>query len=95
MKIINKEQRKIIQKMLEKYQGTQMIIAIEELSELQKEICKKLRNHNNINNENIEEEVADVLIVIAQIIDYYELNTENIEKIIDQKLQRTKERYLK
>ena len=95
MKIINKEQRKIIQKMLEKYQGTQMIIAIEELSELQKEICKKIRTHNNSSNDNIEEEVADALIVIAQIIDYYELNTGNIEKIIDQKLQRTKERYLK
>ena len=94
MKIINKEQRKIIQKMLEKYQGTQMIIAIEELSELQKEICKKIRTHNNSSNDNIEEEVADALIVIAQIIDYYKLNTENIEKIIDQKLQRTKERYL-
>ncbi len=94
MKIINKEQRKIIQKMLDKYQDTQMIIAVEELSELQKEVCKKLRNHNNNSNDNIEEEVADVLIIIAQIIDYYELNTENIEKTIDQKLQRTKERYL-
>lgn len=93
MKIINKEQRKIIQKMLEKYQDTQMIIAVEELSELQKEVCKKLRNHNN-NNENIEEEVADALIVIAQIIDYYKLNTEFIENTIEQKLQRTKERYL-
>lgn len=95
MKIINKEQRKIIQKMLEKYQDTQMIIAVEELSELQKEVCKKLRNHNNTNNENIEEEVADALIVIAQIIDYYKLNTELIENTIEQKLKRTKERYLK
>lgn len=43
MKIINKEQRKIIQKMLEKYQDTQMIIAVEELSELQKEVCKKIK----------------------------------------------------
>lgn len=44
---------------------SQMIVAIEELSELTKEITKYLRDKGDINH--ISEEMADVKIVIAQL----------------------------
>lgn len=42
-----------------------MIVAIEELSELQKEICKYLRGKGDM--QHIAEEVADVEIMIEQL----------------------------
>lgn len=44
----------------------QTVVAIEELSELQKELCKRLRGSCD-NVESIAEEVADVEIVLAQL----------------------------
>ena len=43
----------------------QIVVAIEELSELQKELCKFLRNNTM---ENISEEIADVEIMLEQMI---------------------------
>lgn len=43
----------------------QMVVAMEELSELQKEICKCMRG--NINLEHMAEEIADVLIMVEQL----------------------------
>ena len=43
----------------------QMVVALEELSELQKEICKCMRG--NINMEHMAEEIADVLIMVEQL----------------------------
>lgn len=43
----------------------QMIVAIEELSELQKEICKHLRGEEN--REKLSEEMADAEIMMAQL----------------------------
>ena len=43
----------------------QMVVALEELSELQKEICKCMRG--NINLEHMAEEIADVLIMVEQL----------------------------
>ena len=43
----------------------QMVVALEELSELQKEICKCMRG--NINLEHMGEEIADVMIMVEQL----------------------------
>ncbi len=43
---------------------TQLIVAIEELSELQKELCKYLRGKGDVSK--ISEEVADVEIMLLQ-----------------------------
>ena len=70
----------------------QLIVAIEELSELQKELCKYLRDKTNIRN--ISEEMADVEIMLEQLKLIFENETPvSIEK--NYKLARTYERYLK
>lgn len=85
-------ERKILKKIICKYQEKQLIVAIEELSELQKELCKALRGKANI--ENITEEIADSLLMIEQIKLYFNIDTKQINDILDAKIKRTKERYL-
>lgn len=43
----------------------QMVVAIEEMSELQKELCKNIRGREN--REAIAEEIADVRIMLDQM----------------------------
>lgn len=82
----------IYQKLLDKFGDKQIIVAIEELSELQKELCKYLRD--KYNEENLIEEIADVEIMLEQIRIYFDLDEKEINKIKDFKLERTKERML-
>ena len=86
-------QESVYVKLIEKYKDKQLIVAIEELSELQKELCKTLRG--NINKENIIEELADVYIMLAQIKIYFSITSNEVEEMIDKKIERTKERLLK
>lgn len=44
---------------------TQLVVALEELSELQKEVCKELRGDGN--PDHIAEEMADVQIMLDQL----------------------------
>lgn len=52
----------------------------------------------NINNEtspyiaHIEEEIADVMVMLEQFIEYYDLDKENIIKIMKEKIKRQLER---
>ena len=82
----------ILKKLLDKYDERQMVVAIEELSELQKELCKSLRGKGN--EEHIMEEMADVCIMLCQIMLYYNFKEDDIKKIIEQKIKRTEERFL-
>lgn len=50
----------------------QQIVAIEELSELQKEITKALRGSPNY--ENLKEEIADVYIMLEQLCIIYDIS---------------------
>ena len=86
-------QESVYVKLIEKYKDKQLIVAIEELSELQKELCKTLRG--NINKENIIEELADVYIMLDQIKIYFSITSNEAEEMIDKKIERTKERLLK
>ena len=79
--------------LIHRYKEKQIIVAIEELSELQKELCKYLRD--KYNEENLIEEIADVEIVLEQIKLYFNLDQNDIDKIKEQKIERTKERLLK
>lgn len=88
---MNNEQ--IYLELIHKYKEKQIIVAIEELSELQKELCKYLRD--KYNEENLIEEIADVEIVLEQIKLYFNLDQNDIDKIKEQKIERTKERLLK
>lgn len=79
--------------LIHKYGEKQIIVAIEELSELQKELCKALRGKEN--QENIIEEIADVEIMIVQMKMYFCITQAEIEEIKEKKLERTRERLLK
>jgi len=64
---------------------SQTMIAIEEMSELIKELCKKQRGYDR--HKNITEEIADVSIMIEQLISLYDCKSE-VSKMIDYKLER-------
>ena len=71
----------------------QIIVAIEELSELQKELCKRLRgNYGNV--ERIAEEIADVRIMLAQLQELLGIDDE-IAIFQEFKLQRLEKRIAK
>lgn len=83
----------IIKQLIEKYGDKQVIVAIEEMSELQKELCKSLRGKTN--KEAIAEEIADVYIMLNQMQQYYGISDKEINLLIEYKFKRTKERLLK
>lgn len=63
----------------------QMVMALEELSECQKEICKRLRGYNN--REHLAEEIADATIMLEQLRFFLGLNDLVCGKM-DMKVQR-------
>lgn len=88
---LNIFQKETIKKAIEKFgKEKQRLIAIEELSELQKAIIKGIRVPCRENTINIAEETADVYIMLKQIEMMYEIEPE-IQKIIDFKIRRLKE----
>ena len=59
-------EEKIFRRALEKYgRVSQITMVMEEMSELQKELCKNLRGKNN--TAEIAEEIADVSIMLDQM----------------------------
>ena len=74
--------------LFERNKEKQLIVALEELSELQKEITKNLRKKSNIDN--LIEEIADVQIIIEQLKYYFNIQEESVNKVMDYKLERTK-----
>ena len=69
---------------------TQFIVALEELSELQKEITKYLRGKGN--KEHLTEEIADVRIMLSQITHFLNISNEDVLEIIEYKLNRLAKR---
>ncbi len=72
---------------------SQHTLAIEEMSELTKELCKLQRYKNSEDKEkvskikeNIIEEIADVLIVVKQLARIY--GEEKVDEIREQKIKR-------
>lgn len=89
---MNKEQVKILYDLVQKYGDKQIIICIEEMSELTKELCKNLRGHYNLDK--IYEEMADVYITLTQMQLLFQMDVEALEYMINKKIERTKERLL-
>lgn len=67
----------------------QLIVALEELSEAQKEICKYLRDEGSA--EHIAEEIADATIMLEQLRIIFDVN-ERVCDYMDAKVQRLAER---
>ena len=68
----------------------QLTVAVEELSELIKEICKNKRGKDNI--ESITEEMADCYIMMDQIAIIFGIKNCDINAFIDEKLARLEKR---
>ena len=68
----------------------QKLMAIEEMSELTKEICKDFRG--KLDREHLIEELADVTITIDQLIMMYEISGKEIQQMCERKMERLKER---
>ena len=65
-------------------------IVIEELSELQKEVCKDLRGYER--REEIKEEMADVYICLQMLKEIYNFSDEELEKMYERKMRRNIQR---
>lgn len=66
----------------------QLVVAVEELSELQKEICKALRYQDGgVNTDHMAEEIADVMIMVEQLKRIFRIE-ELVEQYKDQKFER-------
>lgn len=68
-----------------------MNLVIEECSELIKELTKAHRGMGDVSN--IEEEIADVVLVIKQLMHLLGITESDIEKIVEEKVERTMETY--
>ena len=67
----------------------QMIIAMEEMSELTKELSKSIRGFNN--RDAILEEVADVYIMLMQVEIIHGIEMNELVAMIEKKLERLEE----
>lgn len=84
-------QQKTLQKAINWYGADkQMLIAIEELSELQKAIVKYFRKPTEETRNDISEEIADVYVMLKQL-EIMHKNDTDIQKNIDYKIKRLQE----
>lgn len=68
----------------------QLTVAVEEFSELTKEICKARRGENNL--ENIIEEVADCYIMLKQLEIIFDIDYNDIVMVRNNKIDRLERR---
>ena len=81
----------VIQKAIDTYGADlQKQVAIEEMAELTKEICKDFRGKGN--REHILEEIADVKITLSQLLIMYDIKVWELNDVIVSKLTRLEER---
>ena len=93
---MTEEYREVYKKIYDKWGlQSQERICIEEMSELTKELCKRVRFENTENEdkikENIIEELADVINCVEQLIYIYGEN--EVEKVRQNKLERLFSKY--
>lgn len=90
------EERKKVYKKLEDKNSRkhQMLVAIEEFSELSKELTKLLRNDGYTNKKNICDEIADVKVCVEQLELFFDSNNNLVPVIMDWKIKRLEMFYL-
>ena len=89
-KICYEDRKKVYESAIEKYgKDLQIIVAIEEMSELQKELCKYIRGEANLDP--IAEETADTTIMLEQLRMIFHCNTK-VCKFMDRKVKRLAKR---
>lgn len=92
-----REKVNIVGKAIERYgKKHQMMVAVEEMSELQKEICKIARKDINAGNiEALTEEMADVRLMLFELQMIFGIKTAELDVIEMMKLERLQERMIK
>lgn len=81
------QRNNILNKAIEKYgEDLQLDVAIEEMAELTKEIVKHKRGKGDINR--TAEELADVYIMLKQLIIIFDIPHDSINKMVDKKIER-------
>ena len=81
----------ILKKAIETYgKDMQLTVAVEELSELIKEICKNKRGADN--RKNIIEEMADCFIMLEQLAIIFDIPNHAINEVASQKISRLEKR---
>ena len=84
----------ILERAIETYgKDMQLNVAIEEFSELIKEICKHKRGEDNLDN--IIEEMADCYIMMEQLEIIFDITIDQTNAVINQKLARLEKRLKK
>lgn len=91
MNAVSYEERKATYKAAIRKYGVdaQVLMAVEEMSELTKEICKLSRGKKDLND--LADEIADVTIMLEQLRLIYDLNDEVCDHM-DMKIRRLQER---
>lgn len=88
------KQKEIILEAINKYgEDLQKTVAIEEMSELIKAICKNRRGAQN--KPAITDEIADVYIMLEQLKMIYQITDESVKRRIEHKIKRLERRMLK
>lgn len=91
IELSDKERKKIIRKSVERsYWKLKCTIVMEELAELQQKISKQIRGYDD--HVGLLEEMADVCICLSYLEDIFDISSEDIQKAIDVKLQRERDR---
>ena len=91
----------VIEKMLEKFgEDSQIDVAVEEMSELIKELIKykrskiHFREKQAASREHVIEEIGDVMFMIEYLKKIFGISDKDIENIVIKKAMRTAERYI-
>lgn len=90
--MLDKKYVDIIVEIVNKYgKEKQVLQAVEEMSELTKELIKNI-NRNKDNKKEITLEISDVIIMLMQLMLIYGIDPEKVHGGIEYKLLRQKER---
>ena len=81
-----------IEALIQKYGvETQVLVAVEEMSELQKALLKNI-NRNSKNLTEVKEEMVDVSIMLEQLRYIYKISNREFSTIKKNKIERTEKR---
>lgn len=90
-----------ISAMLEKFgEDSQIDVAVEEMSELIKELIKykrskiHFREKQAASREHVVEEIGDVMFMMEYLKQIFGISGDEIDRIVEQKAERTKGRYI-
>ena len=84
-------QKEQLQQIIDHYgHRSQKEMLFEEFAELQKEVCKELRNKGD--KQHIAEELADVYVMLQQLQLMYGISDEKVELGVQKKIERTLDR---